>query len=245
MEITLELIVFTVLALFIGVSAILAVTTRRILRAATYLLFVLFGTAGIYFQLNYSFLGAVQLLIYAGGITVLYVFSILLTSSQGDKAEDLKGYKLFVGLGAALASLGICLWITLRHDFLPSHFEHGELHVRTIGHALMSSGNTTMIHMEYYLIVSTVMMFVGIYGFVTRRNLLAMLISVELILNSVDINFVVFNRFLFPEQLEGFFFALFAIGISAAETAVAIAIIINIYRNIRNIGARSLREMKW
>ena len=73
--------------------------------------------------------------------------------------------------------------------------------------------------MEYYLIVSTVMMFVGIYGFVTRRNLLAMLISVELILNSVDINFVVFNRFLFPEQLEGFFFALFAIGISAAETA--------------------------
>ena len=68
--------------------------------------------------------------------------------------------------------------------------------------------------MEYYLIVSTVMMFVGIYGFVTRRNLLAMLISVELILNSVDINFVVFNRFLFPEQLEGFFFALFAIGIS-------------------------------
>lgn len=98
--------------------------------------------------------------------------------------------------------------------------------------------------MEYYLVVSTILMFVGIYGFVTRRNLLAMLISVELILNSVDINFVVFNRFLFPEQLEGFF-TLFAIGISAAETAVAIAIIINIYRNIRNIGARSLREMKW
>ena len=64
--------------------------------------------------------------------------------------------------------------------------------------------------MEYYLVLSTIMMFVGIYGFVTRRNLLAMLISVELILNSVDINFVVFNRFLFPEQLEGFFFTLFA-----------------------------------
>ena len=94
--------------------------------------------------------------------------------------------------------------------------------------------------MEYYLVLSTIMMFVGIYGFVTRRNLLAMLISVELILNSVDINFVVF-----PEQLEGFFFTLFAIGISAAETAVAIAIIINIYRNLRNIGVKSLREMKW
>ena len=57
MEITLEFIVFVILALFIGVSAILAVTTKRILRAATYLLFVLFGTAGIYFQLNYSVLG--------------------------------------------------------------------------------------------------------------------------------------------------------------------------------------------
>ena len=70
MEITLEFIVFVILALFIGVSAILAVTTKRILRAATYLLFVLFGTAGIYFQLNYSFLGAVQLLVYAGGTMV-------------------------------------------------------------------------------------------------------------------------------------------------------------------------------
>ena len=133
------MIVFTVLALFIGVSAILAVTTRRILRAATYLLFVLFGTAGIYFQLNYSFLGAVQLLIYAGGITVLYVFSILLTSSEGDKAEELKGYKFVAGLAATLAGLGVCLFITLKHHFLPSHFEHGELSVRTIGHALMSS----------------------------------------------------------------------------------------------------------
>ena len=102
-----------------------------------------------------------------------------------------------------------------------------------------------MIQMEFYLVVSTIMMFVGIYGFLTRRNLLAMLISVELILNSVDINFAVFNRFLFPGELEGLFFSLFAIGISAAETAVAIAIIINIYRNMKNIQVKNLRDMKW
>ena len=101
-----------------------------------------------------------------------------------------------------------------------------------------------MVHMEYYLVVSTFMMIAGIYGFFTRRNLLAMLISVELILNSVDINFAVFNRYLFPNELEGVFFALFAIGVSAAETAVAIAIIINIYRNIRNIQVKNLNEMK-
>lgn len=138
MEMSLELIVFTILAIFTCVSAVLAVTTRRILRAATYLLFVLFGTAGIYFQLNYSFLGAVQMLIYAGGITVLYVFSILLTSSEGDKAEDIRGYKLIAGLAATFVSLGVCLYVTLRHDFEPSHFVHGELDVTTIGHALMS-----------------------------------------------------------------------------------------------------------
>jgi len=62
--------------------------------------------------------------------------------------------------------------------------------------------------------------------------------------SSVWNNFAVFNRYLFPAELEGFFFALFAIGVSAAETAVAIAIIINIYRNVRNIQVKNLNEMK-
>jgi NADH-quinone oxidoreductase subunit J len=136
---TLDLIVFTVLAIFIAVSSVLAVTTRRILRAATYLLFVLFGTAGIYFQLNYSFLGAIQLLVYAGGITVLYVFSILLTSGQQgeDHAEKLKPSKMVAGIVTTVAGLVICLVITLKNNFLPSHFDHGELDIHTIGHALM------------------------------------------------------------------------------------------------------------
>ena len=136
---TLNLIVFLILAVFICVCSVLSVTNSRILRAATYLLFVLFGTAGIYFQLNYSFLGAVQLLIYAGGITVLYVFSILLTSSQGDKAEKLKNSKMFAGLITTLAGLAICLIVMLKNKFLPSHFESGELDVRVIGHALMGA----------------------------------------------------------------------------------------------------------
>ena len=97
------------------------------------------------------------------------------------------------------------------------------------------------IQMEYYLIVSAVMFFAGVYGFITRRNLIAVLIS---ILNAVDINFAVFNRYLFPGQLEGFFFTIFAIAIAAAETAVAIAIIINIYRNLRNIEVKNLDELK-
>ena len=95
------------------------------------------------------------------------------------------------------------------------------------------------------MIVSAVMFFAGVYGFITRRNLIAVLISIELILNAVDINFVVFNRYLYPEALEGFFFTLFAIGIAAAETALAIAIIINIFRHIRNVEVRNLDKMKY
>jgi NADH-quinone oxidoreductase subunit K len=87
--------------------------------------------------------------------------------------------------------------------------------------------------------------FIGFFGFVTRRNLIAMLISVELVLNAVDINFAVFNRILFPGQLEGFFFTLFSIGVSAAESAVAIAIIINVYRNFKSDQVNSIDNMKW
>ena len=85
----------------------------------------------------------------------------------------------------------------------------------------------------------------GVYGFITRRNMIAILISLELMLNAVDINFAVFNRFLFPGQMEGMFFSLFAIGLAAAETALAIAIVINVYRAARNVDVRQLTKMKF
>lgn len=100
-----------------------------------------------------------------------------------------------------------------------------------------------MIPMEHYLIVSSIMFFAGVYGFITRKNLLAILISLELILNSVEINFSVFNRYLYPEHMEGMFFSLFGIAISAAETAVAIAIIINIYRVANEIDVRHIDKL--
>ena len=101
------------------------------------------------------------------------------------------------------------------------------------------------IPVEYFIALSTLLFFIGVFGFVTRRYLVAMLISVELILNSVDINFAVFNRILFPGQFEGFFFTLFSIGVSAAETAVALAIIINVYRNYHSDQVNSIENMKF
>ena len=100
------------------------------------------------------------------------------------------------------------------------------------------------VHVIHYLVISTIMMFCGIYGFFTRKNLLALLISVELMLNATNINFAVFNRYFYPDALEGHFFTLFGIAISAAETAVAIAIMINVYRNIRNIQTDDISDLK-
>ena len=98
--------------------------------------------------------------------------------------------------------------------------------------------------MVAYLGVSLIMFFAGVYGFLSRRSMLMILISIELMLNAAYINFVVFNRFLYPGQLEGFYFALFTIAIAACETAVAIAIIINIYRNLTSVEVGNLDQMK-
>ena len=102
-----------------------------------------------------------------------------------------------------------------------------------------------MVPVEYYFVLSALLFFVGVFGFVTRRNLIAMLIFIELILNSVDINFAAFNRMLYPGQMEGMFFTLFSIGVSAAESAVAIAIIINVYRNFHSDQVNSIENMKF
>jgi len=99
--------------------------------------------------------------------------------------------------------------------------------------------------LNYFLILATIMFFAGVYGFLTRRNLITILMSVELILNSVNINFLAFNRYLFPHKLEGLFFSLFIIAVAAAEAAVAIAIIINIYRRFSTINVEDVNEMKY
>ncbi|HET9570814.1 MAG TPA: NADH-quinone oxidoreductase subunit NuoK [Bacteroidales bacterium] len=103
----------------------------------------------------------------------------------------------------------------------------------------------TTIPLEAYLVISTLMFFTGVYGFLARRNMLTILMSLELMLNAADINFAAFNRYLYPGQQDGMFFTLFAIGIAAAETAVAIAIIINIYRNLKNISVDEVNKMKF
>src|SRR4029077_4174651 len=99
--------------------------------------------------------------------------------------------------------------------------------------------------LTHILFVSTALFFIGMYGFFTRRNMITMLMAIELILNSVNITFIAFNKYLYPDKLDGVFFTIFIITIAAAEAAVAIAIIINLYRSHHSIDVEEASEMKY
>jgi NADH-quinone oxidoreductase subunit J len=132
---------FILFSVIIVVFSILTVTSRKILRAAIYLLFVLVSTAGLYFMLNYQFLAAVQLTLYAGGIVVLIIFSILLTSHINQKFEPVGWQK---SLFSALATIaGAILTITTILDFQFSATTEAakEVDMHLIGSSLLSVGN--------------------------------------------------------------------------------------------------------
>jgi NADH:ubiquinone oxidoreductase subunit K len=99
--------------------------------------------------------------------------------------------------------------------------------------------------LTWFLILATIMFFIGVYGFLVRKNLITILMSLELILNSVNINFVAFNKLLYPNHMEGMFFTVFVVAVAAAEASVAIAIIINIYRRLVDIDVERIDEMKY
>jgi NADH:ubiquinone oxidoreductase subunit K len=97
----------------------------------------------------------------------------------------------------------------------------------------------------HILFISTAIFFMGVYGFFTRRNLITMLMSIELVLNSVNLNFIAFNKYLWPNRMDGLFFTIFIIAIAAAEAAVAIAIIINLYRSRNSVDVEDAEELKY
>lgn len=115
-----KLIMFAILAVVILASAVYCVTTKRIMRAATALLFVLFGIAGLYFVLGYTFLGAAQISIYAGGITMIYIFAIQLVSKhtlQG-LVERLHGGRAFGSFIVAVIGLATVALVFLKNKAL-------------------------------------------------------------------------------------------------------------------------------
>lgn len=134
---------FFILAFVILASAVLCVTTKRIMRAATFLLFVLFGIAGLYFLLDYTYLGAAQIAVYAGGVTMIYIFAIQLVSKQTLQGlvERMKGSR--IAFGALVALIGFFATVVV---FFKNHFYNNfmltgdkEVGMKEIGHALVSA----------------------------------------------------------------------------------------------------------
>lgn len=114
--------------------------SSRILRAAVYLLFVLIATSGIYFMMDYNFLAGVQLTLYAGGIIVLIIFAIMLTSSVGEKLElPAAGKRAFAAL-AALSGAGICIITFMSYHSFPALAKEKTVTVKNIGESLINYG---------------------------------------------------------------------------------------------------------
>lgn len=135
-----EQIIFSILALVIVVFSILTVTTKRIIRSATFLLFVLLSTAGLYLLMDYHYLFAVQIAVYAGGVMVLFIFSILLTHRPGEEVLFEKPKRIILSMLAACAGLVVCGHI-IYHNVTKvyQYVDHGQIDMTVIGNTMMKT----------------------------------------------------------------------------------------------------------
>ena len=139
-----NIVMFCILSVVIIGSAIMCVTTKRIMRAATFLLFVLFGVAGIYFLLDYTFLGAAQISVYAGGITMMYIFAIQLVGKRTLQGlqEHVKGTRVLWGALSVLIAFATIIVVFFKNqlfDRMARMAEGTEVPMEQIGTALLGS----------------------------------------------------------------------------------------------------------
>ena len=141
MKISLLQFMFFLLSAVVVIFSVLTITSRNILRAAVYLLFVLVATAGFYFMLNYQFMAGVQLILYAGGIVVLIVFSILLTSHIDLKLPKARLINLVSGVLVAVAGMAISITAILQYPFEATSNSPLPVDMKAIGNQLMETGS--------------------------------------------------------------------------------------------------------
>lgn len=135
-------IIFYLLGFMSLVSGFLAVTTRKIFRAAIYLLFSLIGIAGIYFWLQYEFIAAVQIIVYVGGIVVLIIFSIFLTQQSGEKLSSPSAGKMILSAFAALFGFALVALQIFSYEFKSSDQQRIEPTVANIGSQMLDTKTT-------------------------------------------------------------------------------------------------------
>ena len=141
-----NIVMFCIFAIVIVGAALLSVTTKRIMRAATYMLVVLFGVAGLYFLLDYTFLGAAQIAVYAGGVTMIFIFAIQLVNKRAleGAVENMNLKSILRGLLLSVIGLAVVLGIVVKNRLISSACcmadEGGEVSMDVIGNALMGAG---------------------------------------------------------------------------------------------------------
>lgn len=139
-----NLIIFACLGIAMLALSVMAITTKSLLRSATYLLLILLCTAGFYLFLNYHFLAAVQVSVYAGGVVILFVFAIFLTTKKDEAMVKHEALRYVYGAAAILAGIALTAFIVLKREYLysgnTSMLGDVEIPMQQIGETLMGTG---------------------------------------------------------------------------------------------------------
>ncbi len=268
----LELITFAVLSAVTLVSAILVITRRNAVHSVIWLIVTLFAVGGIFLLQHAEFLFAVQIILYVGGIMVLFLFVVMLVNLDVAIKQARFARQWQVALLTAVLLLATARLCALQPragpqfagapaDFCPRTKHPGggygplpELHAaggdrlgavvggdgRRCDHGQEEAG---MIPTEYYIFLGSGLFTIGVIGVLTRRNVLIILMSIELILNAVNINLVALSQYF--RSVDGQVFAIFVITDAAAEAAVGLGLIIALFRNKETVNADEIDLLKW
>ncbi len=101
------------------------------------------------------------------------------------------------------------------------------------------------LQLQYFLLLAAALFCIGIYGLITSRNAVRVLMSIELMLNAVNINLIAFSNYLDPQEIKGQVFSVFVLTVAAAEAAVGLAIVLSIYRNRETVDMEQFNLLKW
>ena len=257
-------------ALTIG-GALGVVTTRNIVYAALALLVSLFGVAGVFLLAFAEFLAIVQVLIYGGAIAVVVLFALMLTRLEDfERLSDNPHWPLAALAGVAIFGLLVATVLgtsvrtgprqgigggVLGREPVPRlgrpfrgrlSSAPGGAHRRR-GHGA-EFGGQGLIELAHFQVLSAALFAIGVYGVLARRSAVLILMSIELMLNAVNVNlvgFAAFGDFSDQQRALGQVIVVFVITIAAAELALAIAIILRLYRNRSSVNVDEIDVMKW
>ena len=263
---SIEPIAFWGLAVVLLASSLAVVLTRNLFHSVLYLALSLTATAGVFLSLDAEFLAAVQLLLYAGGVVTIAVFAIVVTERLvGDRITQtsrqiLTGFILSGALLVALLAVFRRSPLTVpaargdrrshaRDRAEPAHELRAALRAagravpgRAGRRALLREAGRLSMTLQAYLTLAAMLFCIGLFGVITRRNTIGILLGIELMLNAVNINLVAFARFL--GDVSGMVFTVFTICITVAEVALGLALVILIFRVRRTAVADHLDLLK-